>query len=221
MVISPVRCDQILLLNKGNKQVSASNAPKLPLVIMALILPLAGCSLPIWPFEEETDPSSDRQALVTHSLPAPMKSEQTAPDETPVVEQAQTMAAPIPPVTPVDKLPEMVQPADQKMEKVLTQPQPQPKSHLITSSGKEQHGYYVQLASYRRQMEAERGWRRLQTAYPAVLGQHKPQIRRAELHERGVFYRLNVSGFDDIGQSVALCNALISAGGDCIVKEPG
>ena len=200
---------------------------------MALVLPLAGCSLPglLWPFGEETE------------TPDPLP----APDQMPA-DSEPAMAAPVPPVTEVPQVRrvppagmtpgtvsktvpspdtdmETAQPRlQQPQSRVIAPPIPEqaiPEQAIPEQVIPEQADYHVQLASYRRKAEAERGWRRLQTDYPAVLGAHHPHIRRAELPEQGVFYRLSVRGFEDIGQSVSLCDALISAGGDCIVKEPG
>lgn len=192
------------------------------LAVMALVLPLAGCSLPglLWPFGEETE------------TPDPLP----APDQMPA-DTEPAMAAPVPPVTEVPQVrrvpsasmtPKTVSRTTPSPDTDMETAQPrlqQPQSRVIAPSVPEQAtpepaGYHVQLASYRREAEAERGWRRLQTAYPGVLGRHQPHIRRAEVPEQGVFYRLSISGFEDIQQSVTLCDALISAGGDCIVKEP-
>ena len=205
---------------------SAFSMLKSRLAVMALVLPLAGCSLPglLWPFGEKTE------------TPDPLP----APDQMPA-DTEPAMAAPVPPVTEVPQVrpvpPAGMTPRTVSKTASRTTPSPdtdtetvqprlqQPQSRVIAPSVPEQAvpeqaGYHVQLASYRRQAEAERGWRRLQTAYPAVLGAHHPHIRRADIPEQGVFYRLSVRGFEDIGQSVSLCDALISAGGDCIVKEP-
>ena len=210
---------------------SAFNAPVLRCAIMALILPLAGCSLAIWPFERETAARPDHQAPVTDTpvtdtpvtdTPLPVTSGATVAEKIPTGPE-HIIPAPPPPVTPVRKRPEkMPLPARKTANVPPPLPLPDvPQSRFILPPVKTAGGYHVQLASYRRQGEAERGWRRLKAAYPAVLGRHKPRIRQAEVPEQGVFYRLSVSGFDDVGQSVALCDALMNAGGDCIVKEPG
>ena len=192
-----------MLSKRESKQVSVFSTLKSRLTVMALVLPLAGCSLPglLWPFGEETE------------TPDPLP----APDQMPAnPEPARAAPAPpVPQVTPADMAPKTAPLPDTDREAA------QPPSRVIAPPAPEPAGYHVQLASYRREAEAERGWHRLQTAYPAVLGQHHPRIRRAEVPEQGVFYRLSIGGFEDIGQSVSLCDALIGAGGDCIVKEPG
>ena len=79
-------------------------------------------------------------------------------------------------------------------------------------------GYLVQLSSQRSEAEAQAALRGLQTKYPNVLGGQQATIRRAELGERGVFFRAMVGPFASRDQATQLCGTLKAAGGDCIVQ---
>jgi hypothetical protein len=52
-----------------------------------------------------------------------------------------------------------------------------------------------------------------------VLGGRQPIIRRADLGEKGVFYRAQVGPFGTIDLANQLCGNLKNAGGQCIVQR--
>jgi cell division septation protein DedD len=76
----------------------------------------------------------------------------------------------------------------------------------------------VQLSSQRSEAEAQAAFRSLQAKYPNVLGGRQAVVRRAELGERGVFFRAMVGPFASRDQASQLCGSLKAAGGDCIVQ---
>jgi hypothetical protein len=80
-------------------------------------------------------------------------------------------------------------------------------------------GYVVQLSAQRSEEEAQASFRALQTKYPAVLGSRQPLISRADLGDKGVFYRARVGPFPTIGEANQVCESLKSAGGHCIVQK--
>jgi hypothetical protein len=74
----------------------------------------------------------------------------------------------------------------------------------------------VQLASQRSQSDARQSFRNLQQRYPSVLGGVEPMIVRADLGDRGVFWRVRV-GAASRGEAAALCRRLQAAGADCFI----
>jgi hypothetical protein len=80
-------------------------------------------------------------------------------------------------------------------------------------------GYVVQVASQRSEADAQASYRSLQAKYPAVLGPRQAIIRRAELGDRGTFYRAQVGPFASIEQANELCTSLKTAGGQCVVQK--
>ncbi|CAN5326635.1 hypothetical protein BH10PSE9_BH10PSE9_24870 [soil metagenome] len=77
-------------------------------------------------------------------------------------------------------------------------------------------GMLVQVSSQRSEDAARATYRDLQARYPNVLGSYPPNIQRADLGDRGVYYRVRVgplSGSD----AQRVCDALKGAGGDCVL----
>jgi hypothetical protein len=80
-------------------------------------------------------------------------------------------------------------------------------------------GYMVQISSQRSEADAQASYRAMQSKFPNVLGSRSASIRRADLGEKGIYYRALVGPFaaaEDAGQ---LCSSLRSAGGQCVVQR--
>ena len=80
-------------------------------------------------------------------------------------------------------------------------------------------GYVVQVSSQRSEADAHASFRALQGKFPAVLGSHTPLIKRADLGEKGVYYRAMVGPFGTSEEAAQLCGNLKSAGGQCVVQR--
>jgi len=80
-------------------------------------------------------------------------------------------------------------------------------------------GYVVQVASQRSESDAQASFRALQQKYPSVLGSHQVMVRRADLGEKGVYYRAQVGPFATAEEASEMCTSLKSAGGQCIVQR--
>jgi hypothetical protein len=74
----------------------------------------------------------------------------------------------------------------------------------------------VQVSSLRSEEVALATFRELQRLYPSILGDQRPDIQRADLGERGVYYRVRV-GYPTRDQAVSMCEDLKAAGGDCLL----
>jgi cell division protein FtsN len=81
------------------------------------------------------------------------------------------------------------------------------------------NGYLVQVSSQRSETDAQTSYRSLQTKFPDVLGQRSPVIKRADLGEKGIYYRAMVGPFGTPDEAVQLCNNLKTAGGQCVVQK--
>lgn len=80
-------------------------------------------------------------------------------------------------------------------------------------------GYVVQVSSQRSEADAQASFRALQGKFPAVLGSHSPLIKRADLGEKGVYYRAMVGPFGTSEEASQFCGNLKSAGGQCVVQR--
>jgi SPOR domain len=92
---------------------------------------------------------------------------------------------------------------------------PVPAAPAATTTG----GYLVQVSSQRNEADAQASYRALQGKFPAVLGSHPPLIKRADLGEKGVYYRAMVGPFGSPDEASQFCGSLKSAGGQCVVQR--
>ncbi len=77
-------------------------------------------------------------------------------------------------------------------------------------------GMMVQVSSQRSQDAAQATFRDLQARYPGILGGYDANIQRADLGDRGIYYRVRVGPFAS-ANAQGLCAQLKSAGGNCIL----
>jgi SPOR domain len=80
-------------------------------------------------------------------------------------------------------------------------------------------GYAVQVSSQRSEAEAHTAFRALQAKFPGQLGGQQPIVRRADLGDKGVYYRALVGPFASMEQAAGVCSSLKAAGGNCIVQK--
>jgi hypothetical protein len=80
-------------------------------------------------------------------------------------------------------------------------------------------GYAVQVTSQRSEAEAQSEFKTLQTKFPGQLGSRQPIIHRADLGDKGTFYRALVGPFASSEAAAAMCSNLKAAGGSCIVQK--
>ncbi|MFZ5731850.1 MAG: SPOR domain-containing protein [Pseudomonadota bacterium] len=79
--------------------------------------------------------------------------------------------------------------------------------------------YVVQVSSQRSEADAQASYRALQSKYPSVLGSRSASIRRADLGDRGVYYRAMVGPFGSSEDATRLCDSLKAAGGQCNIMR--
>ncbi|MDE2378345.1 SPOR domain-containing protein [Bradyrhizobium sp.] len=80
-------------------------------------------------------------------------------------------------------------------------------------------GYLVQVSSQRSEADAHASYKALQSKFPAVLGSHSPVIKRADLGDKGVYYRAMVGPFGSSDEAAQFCGNLKTAGGQCVVQR--
>jgi Cell division protein len=95
-------------------------------------------------------------------------------------------------------------------------PQPRPGS---PRAGGSSGGYLVQVSSQRNEADAQASYRSLQSKFPAVLGSRSPVIKRADLGDKGVYYRAMVGPFSSSDEASQFCGSLKTAGGQCVVQR--
>jgi hypothetical protein len=81
--------------------------------------------------------------------------------------------------------------------------------------------YTLQLASYRNEAEAAKGWQALTTDQGDLLSGLPHTVEKADLgtDKGGVYFRLKAGSFSDIKQAKSLCKDLKVRSVDCMVIE--
>lgn len=79
--------------------------------------------------------------------------------------------------------------------------------------------YAVQISSVRSIEQAEITFGTLQQRFPVLLGSHEPMVQRADLGERGIFFRLAITGFATRPAAEDFCDTLKEGGQDCFVRK--
>ena len=77
--------------------------------------------------------------------------------------------------------------------------------------------HLLQLGAFRSEDAAASEWQRLNGRYSAILTGLNPDIERADLGERGVFFRLRGGPFPDETAATRTCDRLKAVGQGCIV----
>jgi SPOR domain len=80
-------------------------------------------------------------------------------------------------------------------------------------------GYLVQVSSQRSEADAQASYKALQNKFPSVLGSHTSVIKRADLGDKGVYYRAMVGPFNSSDEASQFCGSLKSAGGQCVIQR--
>ena len=78
--------------------------------------------------------------------------------------------------------------------------------------------FAVQVTSQRSEAEAQSSFQALQAKYPNVLGTRQAMIRRADLGDKGTYYRAQVP-FGSQSEASEFCASLKAAGGQCVVQR--
>jgi cell division septation protein DedD len=118
---------------------------------------------------------------------------------------------------PLSLVPQGAQPAPAAAEprtRVATTTPAQPAAPAPSGGG-----YVVQVSSQRNEADAQASYKALQGKFPTVLGSHEPLIKRADLGEKGVYYRAMVGPFGTPEEASQFCGSLKTAGGQCVVQR--
>jgi len=80
-------------------------------------------------------------------------------------------------------------------------------------------GYAVQVTSQRSESEAQSAFQALQRKFPGQLGNKAPIIHRADLGDKGTYYRAMVGPYSSSEAAASFCSSLKAAGGSCLVQR--
>lgn len=131
-----------------------------------------------------------------------------------------------PPSTPTSQHAQPTQPPAPQTQTAAAKPPAPPSSAPLPPPAAQQTpkpsgggSWRVQLASVRSEAEAAAEWKRLSSRYASALNGVGMQIVKADLGEKGVFYRVQGGGLDEIGAR-GVCEQLKSQNVGCVVVKP-
>ena len=75
--------------------------------------------------------------------------------------------------------------------------------------------YMLQIGAYKSQSDADAAWKTYQAKHAALLSGYGPDVQKADLGAKGVWYRLRVGSFADKGAAAAMCDRLKAEGAVC------
>ena len=78
--------------------------------------------------------------------------------------------------------------------------------------------HLVQVGAFGSEAEARGYFDRLSERFPALVGAKQPDIQRADLGSRGVFYRLRIGPFASSSAANSHCSQLKAGGQDCLTR---
>gem|GEM_PF-1720419 len=115
------------------------------------------------------------------------------------------------PVTPSQPAPVTTQPATTTT--AAAQPAAAPEATFPPGS------YVVQVAASRSQQDAQSTAASITQRYGSALSGYQPAVERADLGDRGIYYRVGVGPLNSQGAANSLCDKLKSNGLDCFVRR--
>lgn len=103
-------------------------------------------------------------------------------------------------------------------EPAPVQPAPQPATMVAAATDALSGSHVVQVGAFKSAAEAASNWASLQRRLGDFVSGKTDDVERADLGERGVFYRLRIGPFASSGDAKTYCEGLKSRGQDCIVR---
>jgi cell division protein FtsN len=106
-------------------------------------------------------------------------------------------------------------PAAAPPKQVAANAAPAPMAQAPDASG----AYVLQIGAYKSQGEADAAWTAYKAKHGALLADYSPNVARADLGDKGTWYRLRIAGFSSKDVASALCDRLKADGGGCFLGK--
>lgn len=90
-----------------------------------------------------------------------------------------------------------------------------PKPAVAATAG---GAYVLQIGAYKSQADADAAWKTFTAKHP-MAGGYSEDVRKADLGDKGTWYRLRMGSFSDKAAATSFCEKLKSDGGNCLVAK--
>lgn len=104
--------------------------------------------------------------------------------------------------------------------KVAAAPKPAPDAKQLAAISPSAPGFRIQVASLRSTEDAARSWEKLKSANSDLLGKLGGNVVRADLGDKGIYYRVMAGPLGDREAADALCSKLKQRNVGCLVVKP-
>lgn len=94
-------------------------------------------------------------------------------------------------------------------------PPPKPVEIAKPATGR----FLLQIGAFKSEDEARAAWKAYAAKHATLLNGFGPDIQRADLGDKGVWYRLRISSFSDKEAATGLCDRLKTQGGACFLAR--
>jgi cell division protein FtsN len=169
--------------------------------------------------EEDTDQQAATAPPAQLNTPPPAL--RSHPDETKPAVQPPPAAPPVksvaaPPVKPA-AAPPVKSVAAPPVKSAAETPVKQPVATPVKSVASPAAGgaYLLQIGSFTSQSDADAAWKTFRGKHASLLAGFGPNVQKADLGDKGVWYRLRVGSFADKDAAAALCDRLKAEGAAC------
>lgn len=143
--------------------------------------------------------------------------------------EAETAAEPaVEPEIAADTAPTAIVPPASTAPEPASAPEPEPETAVAemaepaapapAAAPASTGAFVVQIMAMREEAAARSAWAALQAKHGPILGGHALDIERADLGDKGIFYRVRAAGFETRAAAISACEKLKAAGQDCMVK---
>jgi cell division protein FtsN len=77
--------------------------------------------------------------------------------------------------------------------------------------------YALQIGAYKSQAEADAAWKSYKAKHATLLADAATDVQQADLGEKGIWYRLRITGFASKDVASSMCDRLKADGGACFL----
>jgi cell division protein FtsN len=78
--------------------------------------------------------------------------------------------------------------------------------------------YVLQIGAYKSQDDADTAWKAFKGKHP-MAASYSESVQKADLGDKGTWYRLRMGGFSDKASASSFCEKLKADGGNCLVAK--
>ena len=168
-----------------------------------------------------TEPTPAPVAPVKAAAPAPaapVKVAAAPPKPVPAMKPSQLPAQPAAPIGPATAPPRTLSATPAPAAPAAAKPVPAaipPAASAPAGGG----SFVLQIGAYKSQADADTAWTTYKTKHASLLSGYSPDVRQADLGEKGIWYRLRITGFPSKDVASALCDRLKADGGGCFLGK--